>query len=134
MSASDISSAADRAKERGLEGKWILDLQNTTQQPVLANLTNRAVRERILAASEARCDHGGPNDTKAVVARVSQLRAERAKLLGFPSHAAYVLDDQMAKTPDHALKLLTDMVPAATQKARDEAARMQKEIDREKAG
>jgi peptidyl-dipeptidase Dcp len=134
MSAADIASAADRAKERGLEGKWVLDLQNTTQQPALATLTPRAVRQRILAASEARCDHGGPNDTKAIVARVAQLRAERAKLLGFPSHAAYVLDDQMAKTPDHALKLLTDMVPASTQKARDEAARMQKEIDREKAG
>ena len=134
MSAADIASAADRAKERGLEGKWVLDLQNTTQQPVLATLTNRALRERILAASEARCDHGGPNDTKAIVARLAQLRADRAKLLGFSSYAAYVLDDQMAKTPDHALKLLTDMAPAATQKARDEAARMQKEIDKEKGG
>ena len=134
MSAVDIASAADRAKERGLDGKWVLDLQNTTQQPALASLTNRALRERILAASEARCDHGGPNDTKAIVARLAQLRAERAKLFGFSSYAAYVLDDQMAKTPDHALKLLTDMVPAATQKARDEAARMQKEIDKEKGG
>jgi peptidyl-dipeptidase Dcp len=134
LSDADLASAADRAKERGLEGKWVFDLQNTTQQPALASLTNRALRQRILAASEARCDHGGPNDTKAIVARLAQLRAERAKLLGFPSYADYVLDDQMAKTPDHALKLLTDMAPAATQKARDEAARMQKEIDREKGG
>ena len=134
LSEADTASAAQRAKERGLEGKWVLDLQNTTQQPVLASLTNRAVRQRILAASEARCDHGGPNDAKALVARLAQLRAERARLLGFPSHAAYVLDDQMARTPDHALKLLTDMVPAATQKARAEAARMQKEIDRVNGG
>jgi peptidyl-dipeptidase Dcp len=134
LSDADLASAADRAKERGLEGKWVFDLQNTTQQPALASLTNRALRQRILAASEARCDHGGPNDTKAIVARLAQLRAERAKLLGFPSYADYVLDDQMAKTPDHALKLLTDMAPAATQKARDEAARMQREIDKEKGG
>jgi peptidyl-dipeptidase Dcp len=134
LSEGDLASTAGRAKERGLEGKWIVDLQNTTQQPVLSSLTNRALRQRILEASEARCDHGGPNDTKAIAARLAQLRAERAKLLGFSTHAAYVLDDQMAKTPDHALKLLTDMVPAATAKARREAARMQQLIDSEKGG
>jgi peptidyl-dipeptidase Dcp len=134
LSEGDLASIAGRAKERGLEGKWIVDLQNTTQQPVLSSLTNRALRQRILEASEARCDHGGPNDTKAIAARLAQLRAERAKLLGFSTHAAYVLDDQMAKTPDHALKLLTDMVPAATAKARREAARMQQLIDSEKGG
>jgi peptidyl-dipeptidase Dcp len=132
LSEGDLASAEGRAKERGLAGKWILDLQNTTQQPVLSSLTNRAVRERILEASEARCNHGGPNDTKAIAARLAQLRAQRAKLLGFATHAAYVLDDQMAKTPDHALKLLTDMVPAATAKAGREAARMQQLIDSEK--
>jgi peptidyl-dipeptidase Dcp len=132
LSDGDLASAEGKAKERGLAGKWILDLQNTTQQPVLSSLTNRAVRERILEASEARCNHGGPNDTKAIAARLAQLRAQRAKLLGFATHAAYVLDDQMAKTPDHALKLLTDMVPAATAKAGREAARMQQLIDSEK--
>ncbi len=66
------------------------------------------------------------------MARLAQLRAQRAKLLGFPTHAAYVLDDQMAKTPDHALKLLTDMVAAATTKAGREVARMQRLIDSEK--
>ncbi len=134
LSEGDVASAAGRAKERGLEGKWVLDLQNTTQQPVLSSLTNRALRERVLAASEARCDHGGPNDTKTIVARLARLRAERAKLLGFPTHAAFVLDDQMARTPDHALGLLTDMVPAATGKAAGEAARMQTLIDSEKGG
>ena len=134
LSEGDLASTAGRAKERGLEGKWIVDLQNTTQQPVLSSLTNRALRQRILEASEARCDHGGPNDTKAIAARLAQLRVQRAKLLGFSTHAAYVLDDQMAKTPDHALKLLTDMVPAATAKARREAARMQQLIDSEKGG
>jgi peptidyl-dipeptidase Dcp len=134
LSEGDLASAAGRARERGLEGKWVLDLQNTTQQPVLSSLTNRAFRQRVLEASKARCDHGGPNDTKAIVARVAQLRAQRANLLGFSTHAAFVLDDQMAKTPDHALKLLTDMVPAATTKASREAARMQQVIDSEKGG
>ncbi|MGZ6987844.1 MAG: M3 family metallopeptidase [Thermoanaerobaculia bacterium] len=132
LSEGDLASAEGRAKERGLADKWIIDLQNTTQQPVLSSLTNRALRQRILEASEARCNHGGPNDTKAIAARLAQLRAQRAKLLGFATHAAYVLDDQMAKTPDHALKLLTDMVPAATAKAGREAARMQQLIDSEK--
>ena len=134
MSEGDLAAAAGRAKERGLEGKWVLDLQNTTQQPALSSLRNRALRQRILEASEARCDHGGPNDTKALVERLARLRAQRAKLLGFPTHAAYVLDDRMAKTPEHALKLLTDMVPAATAKAGREAARMQELIDAEKGG
>ncbi len=134
LSDEDLSSAARAAKERGLEGKWVLDLQNTTQQPVLSSLRNRTLRQRILRASEARCDHGGPNDTKAIVVRLAQLRAQRANLLGFPTHAAYVLDDQMAKTPDQALTLLTDLVPAATGRARREAARMQELIDAEKGG
>ncbi len=132
LSEGDLSSAARAAKERGLEGKWVIDLQNTTQQPILSSLKDRALRQRVLRASEARCDHGGPDDTRAIVVRLAQLRAQRAKLLGFSTHAAFVLDDQMAKTPDHALKLLTDLVPAATARARREAARMQELIDSEK--
>ena len=134
MPETEIASAASRAKERGMPGQWVLDLQNTTQQPVLANLTNRGLRQRILEASEMRCDRGDANDTKAIVERLAQLRADRAKLLGFPTHAAYVLDDRMAKTPEHALKLMTDMVPAATGKAEREAARMQQIVDAEKGG
>ena len=134
LSEGDVAAAAKRAKDRGLEGKWVLDLRNTTQQPVLSSLTSRALRQRVLASSEHRCDKGGPNDTKAIVARLAQLRAQKAKLLGFSSWAAYVLDDQMAKTPGNAEKLLTDMVPAATDKARREAARMQQVIDAKKGG
>jgi peptidyl-dipeptidase Dcp len=130
----EIASAAARAKERGLDGKWVLDLQNTTRQPVLTSLTDRAVRERILAASEARGDHDGPTDTRAIVVRLAQLRADRAKLLGYPTYAAYVVDDQMAKTPEHAFQLLTDMVPAATGKATREAGRMQQLIDAGRGG
>jgi peptidyl-dipeptidase Dcp len=134
MSHGDIAAAAEAAKERGLSGKWVLSLQNTTQQPLLASLKNRALRERLFQASALRCNHGGANDTKAIVARLAQLRAQRARLLGFPTYAAYVLDDEMAKTPENAEKLMTDLVPASTAKARDEAARMQQLIDAEKGG
>ena len=130
----EIAAAAELAKERKLEGKWVLALQNTTQQPAMTYLKNRALRERLLKASESRGARGGEHDTKAIVTRLAQLRAQRAKLLGYPDHATYTLDDQMAKTPQAAEKLLTGIVPAATAKARDEAARMQKLIDAEKGG
>jgi peptidyl-dipeptidase Dcp len=126
LSDEDIASAAESAKERGLTGKWVLPLQNTTQQPPLTYLQNRSLRQRLLAASEARGNHGGANDTKSTVTRLAQLRADKAKLLGFPTYATYVLDDQMAKTPENAIKLMTDLVPASTQHAREEAAKMQK--------
>jgi peptidyl-dipeptidase Dcp len=134
LSDADIAAAADRARERKLDGKWVIALQNTTQQPALTFLKNRAVRERLFNASVNRGNHGGDNDTKAIVTRLAQLRAQRAKLLGYPDHATYTLDDQMAKTPQSAENLLTGIVPAATAKARDEAARMQKLIDAEKGG
>jgi peptidyl-dipeptidase Dcp len=126
---SEIAAAAEAAAERGLAGKWLLTLQNTTEQPELAYLTNRALRERLHVASSARGRHGGDADTCAIVLRLSEIRAEQAKLLGFPNFAAYHLDDEMAGTPEKALALLTDMVPAATAKARGEAARMQQMID-----
>jgi peptidyl-dipeptidase Dcp len=134
LSEGDIAAAAEAAKERGLAGKWVLSLQNTTQQPSLSSLQNRRLRERLFEASVLRGNHGGPNDTKAIVARLAQLRAQRAKLLGYPDYASYVLDDQMAKTPQQAEKLMIDLVPAATAKARGEMARMQKLIDERKEG
>ncbi|HYW73519.1 MAG TPA: M3 family metallopeptidase [Pyrinomonadaceae bacterium] len=130
----DVAAAVELAKEKKLEGKWVIALQNTTQQPALTYLKNRAVRERLFNASVTRGNDSGENDTKAIVTRLAQLRAQRAKLLGYPDHATFTLDDQMAKTPQAAEKLLTGIVPAATAKARDEAARMQKLIDAEKGG
>ncbi|HEY4641489.1 MAG TPA: M3 family metallopeptidase, partial [Thermoanaerobaculia bacterium] len=134
LSDSDIAAAAERAKDRKLPGKYVLTLQNTTQQPALQYLQNRALREKLSMASQQRGNHGGPNDTKATITRLAQLRADKAKLLGYANWDAYVLDDQMAKTPENALKLLNDLVPASTGKARDEVARMQKEIDAEHGG
>ncbi len=134
MSAEDIDAAAARAKELKLEGKWVISLQNTTQQPSLSTIKNRALRTRLFEASVKRGNHGGPNDTTAIVTRLARLRADRAKLLGFPTYAAFSLDDQMAKKPENAIKLMTDLVPASTAKARAEAAKMQKLIDAEKGG
>ncbi|HEY2325418.1 MAG TPA: M3 family metallopeptidase, partial [Thermoanaerobaculia bacterium] len=134
LPAADVAAAAAAAKSRGLEGKWVLTLQNTTQQPPQAYLKNRALRERLFKASTMRGDHGGDNDTTAIITRIAQLRAERAKLLGFKTYADFGLEDQMAKTPANAIKLMTDMVPAATAKARGEAARMQKLIDDQHGG
>ncbi len=131
---SDIVAAAARASAQGHEGKWLLTLQNTTQQPPQTYLKNRDLRSRLYQASIARGNHGGENDTKAIITRLAQLRSQRAKLLGFDSYAAWNLQDEMAKTPEHAFKLMTDMVPAATAKARAEAARMQALIDDQKGG
>jgi peptidyl-dipeptidase Dcp len=134
LSEGDIAAAAEAAKEQKLDGKWMLSLQNTTQQPAISSLENRSLRERLFNASIQRGSHGGPNDTKAIVARLAQLRAQHAKLLGYPNYATYVLDDQMAKTPQNAEKLMTDLVPAATSKARGEMAKMQRLIDSQNGG
>ena len=132
LTDAEIAAAAAAAKDRKLDAKWVLPLQNTTQQPYQASLADRSVRERLFRASTTRTEQGDSNDTRALVLRLAQLRAERAKLLGFPNIAAYVLDDQMAKTPDHAIKLLTDMVPAITNKANGEARAMEALITKNK--
>src|SRR5438132_3750250 len=126
LSESDIAAAAQAAKDKKMAGKYVITLQNTTQQPALTFLKNRALREKIFKASSARGNHGGPNDNKAIIERLAQLRAQKAKLLGFSTYAACVLDDQMAKTPEIAIKLMSDMVPATTAKAREQAAAMEK--------
>ena len=134
FSDADLAAAADAAKSRKQDGKYVVTLQNTTQQPAQVSLQNRALRERLFKASTERAEHGDANDTRAIVQRLAVLRADRAKLLGFPNFAAYTLDDQMAKTPEAAEKLMTDMVPAATSKAHGEAAKMQALIDKNKGG
>ena len=131
FSDGDIAAAAEAAKGRKLDGKWVVALQNTTQQPAQVSLKDRATREKLYKASIDRAEHGGDNDTRTIVQRLAELRAEKAKLLGYPTYAAYSLDDQMAKTPERAIKLMTDMVPAAVAKAKSEAASMQKLADKD---
>jgi peptidyl-dipeptidase Dcp len=134
FSDADVAAAAADAKAAKKDGKYLLSLQNTTQQPAQVSLQDRNVRERLFKASTERAEHGDANDTRAIVQRLAVLRADRAKLLGYADFASYTLDDQMAKTPANAIKLLTDMVPAATAKARGEAAKMQALIDKNKGG
>ncbi len=133
LSAGDIASAAEDARSRNLAGSWLLSLQNTTQQPVLASLKDRALRAKVLEASETRTERGDGNDTRKIIQRLAQLRAQKAALLGFDTYAAYSLADQMAISPEQALKLLSDTVPAATAKARGEMARMQAVINQQAA-
>ncbi|MDR3683636.1 MAG: peptidyl-dipeptidase Dcp [Geothrix sp.] len=134
LSDGEIDAAATAAQARGLEGKFLLPLQNTTQQPALASLADRSVRERLFKASVDRADQGHAQDTRALVLRLAQLRAEKARLFGYKDYASYALADQMAKTPEAAERLMTSLVPAATAKARAEAAKMQALIDGEKGG
>jgi len=132
LSAADLSAAVEAAKARGLAGKWLITLQNTTQQPLLAQLTNRALRERIFKASVQR-GFGGDADNTGVLTQIVRLRAERAALLGYDTHAAYALEDESAGTPAAARGLLAQIVPAALARARADAAQLQKLIDTDAA-
>ncbi|QWT19954.1 peptidyl-dipeptidase Dcp [Bacillus sp. NP157] len=134
LSDSDIASAADAAKGRGMEGKYVIPLQNTTQQPELQPMNDRATREKLFKASWERAEHGDANDTRDTASRIAQLRAERAKLLGFKNYAAWKLDDQMAKTPEAAEKFMERLVPAAVARAKSESKDIQAVIDQEKGG
>jgi peptidyl-dipeptidase Dcp len=134
LSEAEVAASAEAAKERGLTGKYLIALQNTTQQPALASLENRSVRQRLFEASIHRADRGDSNDTRAIVRRLAALRIERANLLGVPTFADYALANQMAKTPEAAISLVSQLVPPATRKARAEAAKMQALIDAHKGG
>ncbi|HEX4681221.1 MAG TPA: M3 family metallopeptidase [Gemmatimonadaceae bacterium] len=125
LSEADVAAAAEAAEDRHLVGKWVLTLQNTTMQRLQESLARRDVRERLFGASVHRADRGDTYDTRGIIKRLAEVRAERARLLGYASNAAYVLEDQMAKTPEQAISLLTRIGAAAAAKARDEAARMQ---------
>lgn len=123
LSPAEIAAAAETAAERDLTGRYVLEITNTTRVPILASLNNRALRERVWKASADRAlGQDGGIDNRALVLEIAQLRAERAQLLGFDSHAAFKLGDQMAKTPEAARKMLTDLVPGVVAKVRQEAA------------
>jgi peptidyl-dipeptidase Dcp len=134
LSDNQIAAASAAAKDEHKEGKFVLRLQNTTGQPVLGSLQNRALRERIMQASLSRNSKGGPFDTREIIIRTALLRAERAKLLGYENHAAYQLEDQTAKDVSTVNKLLADLAVPAVANARREAADMQKIVDQEKGG
>ena len=134
LSPAQIAAAAQAAKARGLEGKWVIPLQNTTQQPALVSLTNRDTRHTLFEHSWTRAEHNDANDTRAIITRQAQIRAQEAKLLGFENYAAWKLQDQMAKTPDAVNRFLGQLVPPATARAHSEAADLQKLIDSQHGG
>jgi len=134
MTDKQIDAAAAEGKKRGLDGKFVIPVVNTTQQAGLSVLTNRATREKLLAASLARGSHGGEFDNRDVVLKIAKLRAERAVLLGYPNYAAYNLEDQTAKTTGAVNSLLAEFAKPAVNNAKKEAAEIQKVIDAEKGG
>ncbi|MSU49342.1 MAG: M3 family peptidase [Opitutus sp.] len=134
LSEAEITAAAAAAKTAGHDGQFALALVNTTGQPPLTTLTNRATRERLMQASLARGSRGGEFDNRASVAGLARLRARRAQLLGYPTHAAYVLEEQTAKTVAAVNTLLAKLAPAAVANARRETADMQAIVDAEFSG
>ena len=133
LSAAEIGGAADLAKERKRDG-YVLAMQNTTQQPFLVSLKDRATRQAVFEDSWTRAERGDTNDTRATIARLAQIRAEQGKLLGFDTYAGWKLQDQMAKTPENALKFMDALVPATTAKAAGEAKDIQDVIDAQNNG
>ena len=134
LSDAEIDAAALEAKKRGLDGKFVIALANTTGQPQLSALTNRSTRERLMAASMARGSRGGEFDSRELVQRLAKLRAEKATLLGYPNYAAYSLEVETAKTPEAVNKLLGELALPAVNNAKREAAEIQSVIDAEKGG
>ena len=145
LSGSEMASVTAAAKAEhksagrtdssgGEEGKFVIQLQNTTGQPLLGSLKNRPLRQRIMEASLARNSKGGEFDTKKIIRRIVQLRAEKAKMLGYSNWAAYQLDDQTAHDVPTVNKLLSDLAPPAVGNAKHEAADMQKIVDQQNGG
>lgn len=129
-----MKSVINAAKAEHKEGKFVIQLQNTTGQPLLGSLQNRPLRERLMQASLARNSKGGEFDTRNIVLRTVQLRAQKAKLLGYDNWAAYQLEDQTAHSVPTVNKLLADLAPPAVANAKSEAADMQKIVDQAKGG
>ncbi len=131
LTDAQIDAAAAAAKSRGLEGKYVITLLNTTGQPPLSQLENRALRERIHKASVNRGSRGGQWDNTGIVAEVTRLRAERAALLGFPDFASFSLANQTAGNKEAVNRMLAQMAPAAVANARREGVELQRTIDAE---
>ena len=130
LSPAEIQSARKAAEEEGMTGKYVLALQNTTQQPLLPSLENREVRERLFKASYNRADHG-ENDTRVLLARIATLRAQKAALFGEPDWASYAMYDRMAEKPQTALSFMEQMVPALAATQRREAGLLNETIRQE---
>jgi peptidyl-dipeptidase Dcp len=134
LTDAEITAAAQAASDAGKPGKFLIELVNTTGQPVLTNLASHASREKVMAASLARGSRGGEFDNRAVAAEVARKRAERANLLGYANHAAFQLEEQTVGSVATLDKFLAELAPPAVANARKEAADMQAMVDAEKGG
>lgn len=134
LSADDIDRAKTKAKEAGAEGKYLLGLSNTTQQPLLAELKNRETRKKLYEASWGRAEKSNDADTRKIIEDIALLRMQKAQLMGKKNYAEWNLQDQMAKTPERALNLLAELGKASVAKANKEAANIQSIIDAQNAG
>ncbi|MCR5992597.1 peptidyl-dipeptidase Dcp [Enterobacter ludwigii] len=134
LSPDEIATAAHAAAEKGLNDRWLIPLLNTTQQPALSALRDRQTRENLFNAGWTRTQKGDENDTRALILRLTALRARQAKLLGFEDYASWSIADQMAKTPAAALAFMRGIVPAARTRATLEQADIQNVIDDEQGG
>ncbi|PXW08794.1 peptidyl-dipeptidase Dcp [Chryseobacterium sp. CBTAP 102] len=134
LSADEIAAAASDAKTAGQPGKYLLALQNITQQPLLQNLKNRATREKLFKASWTRAEKGDANDTRSTIEQLAKLRLKKAQILGKKNFAEWKLQDQMAKTPEAATKLMNQIATPAVETARREAKDIQDLIDQQKGG
>ena len=134
LSQGEKDALAQNAKANKLDGKWQISIQNTTQQPLLQSLSNRDTRQKLFDASWNRAERSDSNDTRSTIVKIAQIRAQKAKLLGFPNYAAWNLQDQMAKTPEAVDKFFAQLVPASVARAKKEGADIQALIDKQKGG
>ncbi|MGZ5272849.1 MAG: M3 family metallopeptidase [Kaistella sp.] len=134
LSADEIAAAAADAKAAGHDGKYLLTLLNTTQQPLLQNLKNRATREKLFKASWYRAEKGNADDTRTILERQAKLRMDKAHLSGKKSFAEWKLQDQMAKNPENAMNLLAQLAKPAVETAKRESNEIQALIDKQKGG
>jgi peptidyl-dipeptidase Dcp len=128
LSTNEIAACAAAAKDRGLEGKYLIGAVNFSGNPLLASLTNRGLRQRVMEASLDKANRNNSNDTKAILREMATLRAQRAKLFGLKSHAEWVLQTNTAKKPENVHAMLRQIAPAAVRNATAEAADLQKMI------
>ena len=130
LTSAELNAAKQSADSKNLSGKWIIALQNTTQQPELQTLENRATREKLFKNAWNRTENNDVNDTRSIIERMAKIRSEKAKLLGFNNYAGWKLEDQMAKTPEAVKKFLEGLIPATVSNEQKEAADIQAFINK----
>ena len=134
LAQSEVDAAVEAAKARNLDAAWLIPLKNTTQQDALQSLTNRATRSKLFQASWTRAERGDANDTRAIIIKLAEIRAQKAGLMGQANYAAWKLQDQMAKTPQQVNDFIAKLTGPATAKAKQEAAENQAVVDQEHGG